>query len=286
MLSGIGARFARVLLVAACVLAVGLTSTLPASAQEGSSNNSSNKKNAASDTNKGDGKKGNRKKGDGKGKRPHQRKGLYVLKEGPCDVKKMPKAAVSQWTPAGQYIVHKVKYAQGLQQIALKYGFKGDEAFRVLYDANPQLDGLQLERSGITLRVPACQSRMYRRKLPKPPPPPEPEEEEESEESESSDSSDSSEESAPEPEEEAPPVAGDSVWDQLAECESGGNWAANTGNGYYGGIQFSLQTWQSVGGSGYPHENSREEQIKRGKILQEQSGWGQWPACSAELGLS
>ncbi|HEX6165278.1 MAG TPA: transglycosylase family protein [Acidimicrobiales bacterium] len=76
------------------------------------------------------------------------------------------------------------------------------------------------------------------------------------------------------------------TWDALAECESGGNWAANTGNGYYGGLQFSAATWQSVGGTGLPHEHSRETQIHFGQILQARSGWGQWPHCSAKLGLS
>lgn len=76
-----------------------------------------------------------------------------------------------------------------------------------------------------------------------------------------------------------------SVWDRLAACESGGNWAINTGNGYYGGVQFSAATWRSVGGSGLPHQNSKEEQINRAQILQARSGWGQWPACSAKLGL-
>ncbi|OUZ07322.1 hypothetical protein BHE97_17645 [Aeromicrobium sp. PE09-221] len=83
----------------------------------------------------------------------------------------------------------------------------------------------------------------------------------------------------------APAVPGDSVFDRLAQCESGGNWAANTGNGYYGGVQFSAQTWRSVGGAGLPHENSREEQIHRATILQQRSGWGQWPACARKLGL-
>lgn len=78
---------------------------------------------------------------------------------------------------------------------------------------------------------------------------------------------------------------GDGVWDRLARCESGGNWSANTGNGYFGGLQFHPQTWRSVGGSGLPHEHSRDEQIRRGKVLQERSGWGQWPACSRRLGL-
>ncbi|WP_435768322.1 transglycosylase family protein [Nocardioides sp. SYSU DS0651] len=90
-------------------------------------------------------------------------------------------------------------------------------------------------------------------------------------------------EPAPEP---APNYAGGgTVWDRLAQCESGGNWATNTGNGYYGGLQFSAATWRSVGGSGLPHQHSREEQIRRGQILQSRAGWGQWPHCSAQLGL-
>lgn len=84
---------------------------------------------------------------------------------------------------------------------------------------------------------------------------------------------------------EAPSVPGNSVFDRLAECESGGNWQANTGNGYYGGVQFSASTWRAVGGSGLPHQHSREEQIKRATILQKQSGWGQWPSCASKLGL-
>lgn len=76
-----------------------------------------------------------------------------------------------------------------------------------------------------------------------------------------------------------------SVWDSLARCESGGNWAINTGNGYYGGLQFSLSSWRAVGGSGYPHQASRAEQIARGEMLLARQGWGAWPACSAKLGL-
>jgi hypothetical protein len=60
----------------------------------------------------------------------------------------------------------------------------------------------------------------------------------------------------------------------------------NSGNGYYGGLQFSLATWQSVGGTGYPHQASRNEQIHRGQILQSRAGWGQWPACSEKLGYT
>ena len=76
-----------------------------------------------------------------------------------------------------------------------------------------------------------------------------------------------------------------SVWDRLAQCESGGNWSINTGNGYYGGLQFSLSTWRAYGGSGMPHEASREEQIAIAKKLQADAGWGSWPACSSKLGL-
>ena len=56
----------------------------------------------------------------------------------------------------------------------------------------------------------------------------------------------------------AAPASAASVWDRVAACESGGNWSINTGNGYYGGLQFSAATWHSVGGPGLPHEHSRE----------------------------
>jgi resuscitation-promoting factor RpfB len=77
-----------------------------------------------------------------------------------------------------------------------------------------------------------------------------------------------------------------SVWDKLAECESGGNWSINTGNGYYGGLQFSLSTWRAYGGTGMPHEASREEQIAVAERVQDGQGWGAWPACTAKLGIS
>jgi hypothetical protein len=70
-------------------------------------------------------------------------------------------------------------------------------------------------------------------------------------------------------------------WTGVAECESGGNWAINTGNGYYGGVQFSLETWRSVGGSGYPHQNSAGEQAYRADLLRQRSGLGQWPVCGS-----
>lgn len=80
-------------------------------------------------------------------------------------------------------------------------------------------------------------------------------------------------------------VSGD-VWAALAQCESGGNPSIVSSNGLYHGLyQFSVATWQSVGGSGLPSEASPAEQTERAKALQARSGWGQWPACSARLGL-
>ena len=77
-------------------------------------------------------------------------------------------------------------------------------------------------------------------------------------------------------------------WEPIARCESGyggaPQWDINTGNGYYGGLQFNLNSWQWVGGEGYPHHASKEEQIKRAEILLERQGWVAWPACSAKVG--
>lgn len=72
-------------------------------------------------------------------------------------------------------------------------------------------------------------------------------------------------------------------WDALAGCEAGGDWSANTGNGYYGGLQFDLQTWQANGGSGYPHEHSREEQIRVAEVLYSRRGDSPWPSCGYHL---
>ena len=75
-------------------------------------------------------------------------------------------------------------------------------------------------------------------------------------------------------------AAADSVnWDAIAKCESGGNWAINTGNGYYGGLQFSPGTWSSNGGSGMPHQASREEQIRIAENVLQTQGIGAWPSC-------
>jgi len=79
--------------------------------------------------------------------------------------------------------------------------------------------------------------------------------------------------------------AGGGVWDRLAQCESGGNWGTNTGNGYSGGLQFAPGTWAANGGSGSAHNASRAEQIRVAERVRAAQGWGAWPACSAKLGL-
>lgn len=68
-------------------------------------------------------------------------------------------------------------------------------------------------------------------------------------------------------------------WDAVAACESGGNWAINTGNGYYGGLQFTLGTWHSNGGAGLPHQASREEQIRVANNVLNTQGIRAWPSC-------
>lgn len=84
-------------------------------------------------------------------------------------------------------------------------------------------------------------------------------------------------------------AAPNSDWDRLAQCESGGNWHINTGNGYYGGLQFSQGTWAAHGGTNYaPSADlaTRDQQIAVAEHVLATQGWGAWPACSSSLGLS
>ena len=84
-------------------------------------------------------------------------------------------------------------------------------------------------------------------------------------------------------------AAPDSDWDRLAQCEAGGNWSINTGNGYQGGLQFSPSTWAAYGGTQYAptaDKATREQQIAIAEKTLAGQGWGAWPACSAKLGLN
>ena len=73
-------------------------------------------------------------------------------------------------------------------------------------------------------------------------------------------------------------------WDAMAQCESGGNWAADTGNGFYGGLQFTPATWSSNGGIGSPAAASREEQIRVARNVMQTQGLGAWPVCGGPVG--
>jgi uncharacterized protein YabE (DUF348 family) len=86
---------------------------------------------------------------------------------------------------------------------------------------------------------------------------------------------------------EVPPVSDGSIWDSIAGCEAGGNWAINTGNGYYGGVQFDQGTWERNGGLRFASRAdlaSREEQITVAEVTRERQGWGAWPVCSGRAG--
>ncbi|MFE5085397.1 transglycosylase family protein [Streptomyces mirabilis] len=82
-------------------------------------------------------------------------------------------------------------------------------------------------------------------------------------------------------------AADSGVWDRIAKCESGGNWHINTGNGYYGGLQFSAGTWRAYGGTAYAStadKASKAAQIAVATKVQNAQGWGAWPTCSARAG--
>lgn len=84
-------------------------------------------------------------------------------------------------------------------------------------------------------------------------------------------------------------AASERTWDRLARCESGGRWHIDTGNGYFGGLQISKSTWDGYGGqrlAAYPDNATKAEQIRVAERIQDGQGWGAWPACSAEMGLT
>ena len=142
-----------------------------------------------------------------------------------------------------------------------------------LYDANPQVADPNVIHPGDQIRIPAPDEQLPDRPLPVVAPAP-------AEAPVQATVSSTRTYAAP-----VTTRAGNDVWQQLAACEAGGNWSANTGNGYYGGLQFTQSSWQAAGGSGSPDQASPEEQIARAQVLQSRSGWGNWPACSAKLGL-
>jgi hypothetical protein len=75
------------------------------------------------------------------------------------------------------------------------------------------------------------------------------------------------------------------TWDKIAACESGGDWNTNTGNGYYGGLQFNTVTWHNYGGHGLPHQASKATQVAIAEKVLAEQGWDAWPVCSRKAGL-
>jgi hypothetical protein len=76
----------------------------------------------------------------------------------------------------------------------------------------------------------------------------------------------------------------DILWQRLRNCEAGGRYQANSGNGYYGAYQMSAGTWRGLGYGGLPHQAPPEVQDEAARKLRARSGWGQWPACSRRIG--
>jgi hypothetical protein len=88
---------------------------------------------------------------------------------------------------------------------------------------------------------------------------------------------------------EVPPVSNGTTWDALSRCEAGGNWGINSGNGFYGGVQFDQNTWERNGGLRYAQRAdlaTREEQIAIAEVTRARQGWGAWPVCSGRVGAS
>lgn len=149
-----------------------------------------------------------------------------------------------------------------------------------LYDANTQISNPNLIYPGEQLVVPNANAQLTPRSLP---------ETSASVAPETSDNDAAGSSSQTEPQVSSTPNTGSSqgtsIWDSIAQCESGGNWSTDTGNGYYGGLQFTLSTWQAYGGTGYPNQASRSEQIAIAQKIQSAQGWGAWPVCSVRVGL-
>lgn len=181
--------------------------------------------------------------------------------------------------PAKKGTIVTVKPGDSLSKIASKH----KSTYQRIYYANESIEHPDLIYPDSKLRVPTAEEKLKKRPLPEDAAVPAP----------ASRQRTTSRYSAPVQPTRRPtaaPAPADAhinggVWDRLAACEAGGNWSINTGNGYYGGLQFTLSSWRAVGGQGYPHQASKAEQIARGKKLQALQGWGAWPACTAKLGI-
>lgn len=173
--------------------------------------------------------------------------------------------------PALEPKIVAVKPGESLTVIASE----NDTSFARLYDANPHIQNPDLIFPGEALRIPTQDEQLSSRPLPENPPP---------------EIVVQKVQTSPKKQRTSVTYSGDStVWDQLAKCESGGNWAINTGNGYYGGLQFNAGTWLSNGGAEFaPRADlaSREQQIIVAERMRAGRGFSPWPGCSTRLGLT
>ena len=196
---------------------------------------------------------------------------IAVLAAGICSIGHASAQSPTTTTNSSQTV--EVAPGDTLSGIASRYG----TTYVQVFNANPDIQNPDLIYPGEAVRIPAPGEQLADRLSP---------------------DSDAAVETppvtpastqAPTPSPPAPAPAATSapsgVWNELAQCESGGNWSINTGNGYYGGLQFTLSSWHSVGGSGYPNQASESEQIARAQMLEARQGWGAWPVCSARIGL-
>ena len=181
----------------------------------------------------------------------------------------MPASAASG---SGDYTV---RLGDTLSRIASRHGLS---SWQPIYNANPKIKNPDLIFVGQELVIPSDESSEQHRSW---------NASQSSARQQSSSAhvrTSSSRQSSP-PRQSTGAASGNTVWDRLAQCESGGNWSANTGNGFYGGLQFTQSSWTAAGGSGSPHNASRSEQIRVAQRLQQMQGWGAWPVCSQKVGL-
>lgn len=193
--------------------------------------------------------------------------GLYSAHTQAQANKKQPSGNTSSEQQASEKPYGKKKVTIKPGDTLSKIGKRNDTTYTRLFNANKSIEDPDVIYPGDKVRIPHPEEKLPNRAISRPQPV-----------------------SAPTDSYVAPAAApatsvDGGVWDRLAACESGGNWSINTGNGYYGGLQFDLGTWQSNGGTGYPHQASKAEQIRVAENLRAARGFSPWPACSAQLGL-
>jgi len=200
----------------------------------------------------------------------------------PVDQPSAPSSAAPSAGPARSRI-HVVARGESLSSIAAAYGYAGRDDWRRIYDANPtKLDNPDLIEVGLHLRIPTAGEQFVRQVVETHAPTAMPGPRRAARANRSARSASAA------PAAGGASTAGGEVWDRLATCESGGNWATNTGNGYRGGLQFHPKTWEGAGGGQYAasaEQATREQQIEVAKRVQASQGWKAWPACSRKLGL-